>query len=273
LERNAEFAKWVADEIGGVDRYGDVDRIFEAARAHFVGGARQSFRQKYFPAVKQKSQGPLNDWSYDASSFDDMTAHFRDPELDGITETDESRPARTLLLVAAEYTLAPLLEGVLAATRWWPVSARFDLRSGFHAITRWGFEVDPRSARLVAPALTYRDELRPWGTLTQFFYELLERQRLSDYQRNERAVALSLFTLDALDKAHRHREPKGAVMRRLLSEAERLGVLESRPPRWVEPDAETRSVLAELILRSEIGDEPFAAEVNHAIELLGAEAR
>jgi hypothetical protein len=177
-----------------------------------------------------------------------------------------------LLLVAAEYTLVPLLEGVFAAMRWGPGSARYDFRSAFHTVTRWAIEVDQLSGRLVTPALTVNGVVRPWSTLTRFYAAVLCLRRPQDAAADALAERLSVTTLEALKRGFTSGEPKGALMRRLMTDAESLGLIEEIPARAIDSAAQARTVLAELVLRSELGISETPLDLAGAIGVLSGEA-
>jgi len=269
LRRNVEIAEQVQLELGDVDPNGDPDVIFQHALSHFIGDELSDFRVERFPAEK-KTIKPERAW--DRGAFDDMLKHFRGPELDDLEKADDHRPGRVLLLVATEYTLVPLLEGAFAAMQWGPASARYDFRSAFHTVTRWAVEVDQRSGRLVTPALTVNGVVRPWSTLTRFYAAVLGLHRPQDAAADALAERLSVVTLEALHHGFKDGEPKGAVMRRLMTEAESLGVIEEMPARAIDSAAQARTVLAELVLQGELGiaEPPF--DLAGAIRVLNAEA-
>lgn len=173
--------------------------------------------------------------------------------LDAFDPREDSLRARVLLLHAAEYSFVPFAEGALAAIKWSPSIARWDIRTGFHTVARWAFDHDPGLAVLAAASLTIDGSSLPWRPFTQFYELVLRPHRLDDDRRRADADGLSLHTIGTLLDANRAGSRQGEVVRNLMTHAESLGVLPPRPRFERDEHARRQSELTRILLDFEIG--------------------
>jgi hypothetical protein len=245
-QRGLQFAALVQKQLLTLVDTGDLDALFDDAVHIFSGRRLQDLRDELEP------RDPGDPKGYDDKSFRDMIITLRGNELAGLGENDH-RPPRTLLLIAGEHRIVPFLEGALHAIEGAPHSARLDLRSAFHVITRWGADREPKLARLVAAALAKDCEAQPWGPLTRMYARVLGPYEPHVPDREVASQELSRRTTVVLYNEYRARAPKGRIMRRLLNEAEELGILDERPHVAVAPASRTRAELSLLLLKEDVG--------------------
>jgi len=174
--------------------------------------------------------------------------------LDGLNFRTEHRPARALVLLAAEREFAPLAEGLIGATEWWPSSTRLDLRAVFHLLTRWWTQTEPRIlSRLAVSALrTHDDEFLPWRPLTALYRGVLTHHRAAD-RRSQEADELSRASIRLLYAAYRNVSTKREIMQDLFGVAEGLHVIERRPSFDVAPEMRRKLELIRVALDLELG--------------------
>jgi len=178
--------------------------------------------------------------------------------LSDLAERRYHRPARALLLLAAESRFVPIAEGVLAAIDWLPASARLDLRAAFHLVSRWWGHHPPQvAARMAVASLaelptTNGHRPRPWRPLTKFYEAVLEPHRPKDVQAEE-AQLLSAGTIGVLWDAYSSRATNSEVMLALFNLAEASGILDRRPSFDLEQEDEVRHVFTHLLLDLELG--------------------
>jgi hypothetical protein len=185
----------------------------------------------------------------------------------GIEPPIPDRPARALLLVAAEHSFVPVAEGACRAADWWPSSKRLDLRSAFHVVTQWGFECDPLLARLAAWSLDGGRFPLPWPPFKALYAHVLALHDPDEARSRPRADQLAVATAEALLHHYRHGGTSSDVVRRLLLTAEEIGILPPRPRFEPDPALLRRNELARLVLDLELGRAPDS-ESEALVELL-----
>jgi hypothetical protein len=195
----------------------------------------------------------------DEAAFEGRIRELRAAYEVNLRAARDHPPARLLVLHAAEYRLLPYLEGALAAVDAWPFSARADLRSIFHTVTRWAWNHDPVLARILSASLMYRGTTHDWLPVTRGYERALERHRPAAAQRAEAAAELSRETIDALYWGLSVGARRGAVIRRLMSAAERLGLMPPRPRFERDESARRTTELERLMLDLELRRDPGEA--------------
>lgn len=181
--------------------------------------------------------------------------------------------ARTVILLAAESRLAPLIEGNLAALDAGPTSTRIDLRGAFHLVSRWWWQNEPRLlSRLAIFALQpdHEDggaEPIPFRPITRLYQGVLDHHRPADFRETE-AEQLSVATTRILYDAAKRRSLKREILQQLFAEAEGLRILDRRPSFDVEPARRRRNELTRVVLARELGTalEPQAVDLVALLE-------
>jgi hypothetical protein len=197
--------------------------------------------------------------------------------LEDLSERRDHRPARALLLHAAEYRIAPLIEGLLSATDWGPTSTRLDLRAAFHLVSRWWTQNEPRVlSRLAITALSLKDDhvsdpdslhYLPYLPITRLYEGVLGHHRETDLVAEE-ARLLSAETTRVLYDAYWHRRTKREIMRALFLAAEDLRLIEQRLSFDIEPALRRREEITRIMLDLDLGVRPDEL-VSQSIVLLG----
>lgn len=183
---------------------------------------------------------------------------------------NSSRRARAFILLAAEYKLAPLIEGNLTALDAGPASTRVDLRGAFHLVSRWWWQNEPLLLPRLAVSALQMDgdgvEPLPFRPLTVLYEAVLSHHRPVDLRRQE-AHRLSVATTRILYEAYIRRSLKREIMQQLFEEAERIPILDRRPIFDVDPVIRRRNELTRVALACELGSsiDPVSSDL---IELL-----
>jgi hypothetical protein len=246
-ERAAQFADAIERLVVKTGAANEVDELFDRVAKHLIGGELEDFRRGL-----RATYGSRTAEGYEDRAFRDMVRTLRGDELAGLGEEDH-RPARSLMIIAGEVRLLPYAEGTLEAIKLWPRSARLDLRSAFHTITRWGADRSPAIARLVAAALTKDCPPQPWGPFSRLFERVLSAHKPYAPDRKAEAIELSKITASTLYAAYKGNASKGETMRRLLDATERAGILDPHDDDVVVRAAlRPRVELAQLLLARDL---------------------
>ena len=167
----------------------------------------------------------------------------------------QSRGARALILHAAESRLVPLADSALDAMRAHPSTSRADLRTALHVVTRWASDHDPLLARLAFAALRVDGRPRPFATLSVFIGAALEPHVRDEEERANLAHGLSASTIAHCTQTFPRFVVRDAHVRRVLAEAERLGLAQPRPDEIADLTERRRAGLTRIMLDRELGRE------------------
>lgn len=192
--------------------------------------------------------------------------------LKGLGLRKEALRVRTVILLAAESRLAPLVEGHLAALEAGPASTRVDLRGAFHLVSRWWWQNEPLLlSRLAVAALHSDDEeeaplaFRP---ITQLYRGVFDHHRPLE-QRAQDADELSVATTRILYEAALRRRLKREILQRLFIEAERLQIIEGRPAFDADPARRRLNEVTRVVLAHDL-QTPFEPPMADLLALLAS---
>lgn len=240
------FRRMAVGGLGVIDRLARADLgpddLLIAALREFSGQRLEDFR---------KTVLRLND----ASTFETtrIAPLRRTYDLNDLTRPRDHAPGRVLVLHASEYRFVPLAEGVLSALEMGTISARSDVRTAVHTVARWATEREPACARLVCSVLTIAGASRSWRPIAAFYEHVLRPHRRDDALAAADAREFGRLTTQVLHEELARGTTHGVIVRRLMTNAEQLGILPPRPR--FEPDQQKRRLteLAQVLLDIELG--------------------
>lgn len=235
------IAAAVCDVLAGLEDVGDDEAFLERAVFLLSGDRLSEVQARAFIA---------DDAHLDNRISTLIRAH-------GLADLDrgQSRGARALILHAAESRLVPLADSALEAMRAYPSTPWTDLRTALHVATRWACDLDPLLARLAFAALRVGESPRPFETLTVFIGAALEPHVHDEEERAGLARALSASTISHFSDAFPRFVVRDAQVRRVLADAERLGIARPRPEQAADLVERRRSGLTRIMLDRELGRE------------------
>lgn len=143
----------------------------------------------------------------------------------GAVPDAEGRVARALILLAGEYSVVPVLEGVLAALEAVPQTPGLELSAAASALARWSADIEPALSSLVAQSLSVNGRYMPFPPLVRAFDRLVARHLSPTASRTDIAEDLAVVALHEIDLVRRGASPDAGVGRELVSRGRELGVV------------------------------------------------